>query len=190
MRKLHTRRGGFTLIELMIVVAIIGILAAIAIPNFLKFQLRSKTGEAKTNLAALRTAEEGYFAEYGVYITAADYPGAATVTSAKQEWVAPVAGFDTVGWGPEGEVYYSYIATNTVGTGIYSLGAIGDLDGSGVAAGSSDFGYIHPATSGGATIVPGNNSCAATGVYNATSGGQDLLDTVGPCDALDGQADF
>ena len=68
MRKLRTRRGGFTLIELMIVVAIIGILAAIAIPNFLKFQLRSKTGEAKTNLAALRTAEEGYFAEYGVYI--------------------------------------------------------------------------------------------------------------------------
>jgi prepilin-type N-terminal cleavage/methylation domain-containing protein len=105
MRKLHTRRGGFTLIELMIVVAIIGILAAIAIPNFLKFQLRSKTGEAKTNLAAMRTAEEGYFAEYGVYIAAADYPGVATVSGAKQTW-APAAGngFDTVGWGPEASV--------------------------------------------------------------------------------------
>jgi type IV pilus assembly protein PilA len=172
------------------VVAIIGILAAIAIPNFLKFQLRSKTGEAKTNLAALRTAEEGYFAEYGVYITAADYPGAGTVTSAKQPWVAPVPGFDTVGWGPEGEVYYSYIATNTVGTGIYSLGAVGDLDGSGAGGADSDFGYIHPAVFGGATIVPGNNTCVATGVYNATSNAQDLLDTVGPCGSLDGQSEF
>ena len=75
MRKLHTRKGGFTLIELMIVVAIIGILAAIAIPNFLQFQLRSKTGEAKTNLAAIRTAEEGYFAEFNNYVAAGSTPG-------------------------------------------------------------------------------------------------------------------
>ena len=46
-------KKGFTLIELMIVVAIIGILAAIAIPNFLKFQAKSKTSEAKTNLGAI-----------------------------------------------------------------------------------------------------------------------------------------
>ena len=70
MKKLHTRRGGFTLIELMIVVAIIGILAAIAIPNFLRFQLKAKSSEGKTNLAAIRTAEESYFAEYGNYISA------------------------------------------------------------------------------------------------------------------------
>src|ERR1700757_1968481 len=52
---------GFTLIELMIVVAIIGILAAIAIPNFIRFQARSKQAEAKTNLKAIFTAEKSYF---------------------------------------------------------------------------------------------------------------------------------
>jgi len=74
MRKLHTRNGGFTLIELMIVVAIIGILAAIAIPNFLRFQLRSRVGEGKTNIAAIRTAEEAYAAEYATYVGAAPLP--------------------------------------------------------------------------------------------------------------------
>ena len=187
MRKLHTRRGGFTLIELMIVVAIIGILAAIAIPNFLKFQLRSKTGEAKTNLAALRTAEEGYFAEYGVYIPSIDYPGVGTLTPAKQTW-APAAGngFDTVGWGPEGEVYYTYGATINVGA--YTLVAKGDLDGSGTAdAESSDFGYIHQDTAGG-SVAPLFGPCDDTvGVFNPAG---NLLDTVGPCGALDGQDEF
>jgi type IV pilus assembly protein PilA len=58
---------GFTLIELMIVVAIIGILAAIAIPNFIKFQARSKQSEAKANLKAIYTAEKAYFQEKDTY---------------------------------------------------------------------------------------------------------------------------
>jgi type IV pilus assembly protein PilA len=61
-----TKRG-FTLIELMIVVAIIGILAAIAIPNFIRFQARSKQGEAKANLKSMFTAERAFFQEKDRY---------------------------------------------------------------------------------------------------------------------------
>ncbi len=65
----HMRRTnhGFTLVELMIVVAIIGILAALAIPNFIKFQARAKQSEAKTTLRGLSTAQTNYFAESDRY---------------------------------------------------------------------------------------------------------------------------
>lgn len=54
---------GFTLVEILIVVAILGILAAIAIPNFSRFQARSKQAEARTNLKAIHQAQVSYFAE-------------------------------------------------------------------------------------------------------------------------------
>jgi type IV pilus assembly protein PilA len=60
-------KKGFTLVELMIVVAIIGILAAIAIPNFIKFQAKAKQSEAKTNLKGLFQAQKSYYAERDTY---------------------------------------------------------------------------------------------------------------------------
>src|SRR6266853_4932216 len=59
---------GFTLIELMIVVVIIGILAAIAIPNFIAMQNRAKEGSTKANMHTLQLAAEDYGVTYdGVY---------------------------------------------------------------------------------------------------------------------------
>ncbi len=58
---------GFTLIELMIVVAIIGILAAIAIPNFLKYQAKSRQSEAKTNLGGIFVSQTAYYGEQSNY---------------------------------------------------------------------------------------------------------------------------
>jgi type IV pilus assembly protein PilA len=64
-------RTGFTLIELMIVVAIIGLLAALAIPNFLKFQARSKQSEARSNLKSYFTAERSYYADKQMFLDVA-----------------------------------------------------------------------------------------------------------------------
>lgn len=59
-----SRQRGFTLIELMIVVTIVGLLAAIAIPNFLRYQAKSRQAEVKTNLGAMFVAETAYFGEH------------------------------------------------------------------------------------------------------------------------------
>jgi len=59
--------AAFTLIELLIVVAIIGILAAIAVPNFLNAQIRAKVARVKGDFQAVATAIESYFIDYGDY---------------------------------------------------------------------------------------------------------------------------
>lgn len=69
--KLLTKRlradAGFTLVELMVVVAIIGLLSAVAIPNFKKYQAKAKTSEAKLQLAAAYSAETSWFSDYDAF---------------------------------------------------------------------------------------------------------------------------
>ena len=130
---------GFTLIELMIVVAIIGILAAIAIPNFLQYQMKSRQSEAKTNLGAIRTSELSFAGERGCFIgvaawpAAAPFPPAAGTKTTPAAWMpagvgplpsAPgtafcvnpggvaVGTFADIGFQASGNVYYQYAANS------------------------------------------------------------------------------
>ena len=72
-KHLRTARG-FTLIELMIVVAIIAVLAAIAMPAYQDYVIRGKLSEAASNLGQLRVRAEQFFQDYRTYVGMACTP--------------------------------------------------------------------------------------------------------------------
>jgi len=94
-------RKGFTLIELMVAIAIIGILTAIAIPNFLKYEARSKQSEAKMNLGSLGTSAEAFHAEMDTYHAGDLDP----LNRNSLEWVG-VTGTALYDYYYDGQLYY------------------------------------------------------------------------------------
>ena len=177
-------RGGFTIIELMLVVGMIGILSTLAIPIMIRFQLKAKAAEGRTNLAAIREAEESYFAEWGAYASALPVIPL-SVGPVKEPWVLLASdphGFNTIGYSPEGELYFQYGVTSD-GATAYTVGARADVDGDGV---YNIWGYVKPATSTGVGVVGPFGVCPATGVIDPDNRVPNRFNQIGPCDAASG----
>ncbi len=170
------RRSGFSLAELMICVAILGIIASIAVPQYLRFQTKSKSVEAKSNLKAIRAAEQAYYAEFGAFVAAAQTPPA--IPGKRPAAFSPVSeGFVKLGFEPTGRVFFSYaIAVSASDGSGFTAEAAGDLDEN---SQIQYWGYAKP--QGDGSLVPAAIGCS---VGNLTPS------HLGPCDPTAGQSVF
>jgi prepilin-type N-terminal cleavage/methylation domain-containing protein len=130
---IYKKQSGFTLLELMVVLVVVGLLSMMALPSFFHFLAKAKRAEAYTHLRALYLGQKAYYAEHGTY----------------------TMNLKHLGWSPEGQLQYTYgfsqgsegvnHSTGALktppsaleGTGVtkggFKIGAVGDIDGDEVA---------------------------------------------------------
>ena len=112
-----SNKKAFTLVELMIVVAIIGILAAIAVPNFVAMQYRAKRAEVPSNVDGIKTAELAYDAAFDAFVQQTTWVPTTLPDKVQQAWPSTGTGFATIGWAPDGNVRgnYQLVSNGTTG---------------------------------------------------------------------------